>query len=381
MTNEFHYQKETATADSAEVSAACRETQDDIESRLSHIWQELLGIDSVGLDENYFDLGGDSALTIQLFAQVEKAFKIKIPLPMLFEAPTVREFARVLRTAGADRGVSPLVPMQPAGSRPPFFCIHGTAGDVSIYQDLARHLAPDQPFYGLQSQGLDGNRPPLTRIEDMAALYLEEIRKLQPQGPYFLGGYRMGGTIALEMAQQLQKSGEVVGFLALFDTINWSRVPPPSVLSRGYYVFQQWKFRAANLLRARSGEVRVAPEKPARQQVSPLSAAEAPSEPSLSESFALKQVWEANNRARSQYVSRSYAGAITDFRPVKQYGLYAKPEMKWDLLAQGGQEIVSLPVYPPDMLRDPFVKHLAIALSKSLDMAISKGEICRAQLA
>jgi pimeloyl-ACP methyl ester carboxylesterase len=269
MTNEFHYQKETATADSAEVSAACRETQDDIESRLSHIWQELLGIDSVGLDENYFDLGGDSALTIQLFAQVEKAFKIKIPLPMLFEAPTVREFARVLRTAGADRGVSPLVPMQPAGSRPPFFCIHGTAGDVSIYQDLARHLAPDQPFYGLQSQGLDGNRPPLTRIEDMAALYLEEIRKLQPQGPYFLGGYRMGGTIALEMAQQLQKSGEVVGFLAFFDTINWSRVPPPSVLSRGYYVFQQWKFRAANLLRARSGEVRVAPEKPARQQVSP----------------------------------------------------------------------------------------------------------------
>ena len=375
MTDEFHSQKETATTDSSDISTARRETHDDIETRLSNIWQELLGIESVGLDENYFDLGGDSALTIQLFAQVEKAFKIKVPLPMLFEAPTVREFAGVLRCAGADQGVSPLVPIQPTGSRPPFFCIHGTAGDVSIYQDLSRHLAPDQPFYGLQSQGLDGKLPPLTTIEDMAALYLREIRKLQPQGPYFLGGYSMGGTIAFEMAQQLQKSGEVVGLLALFDTINWAKAHSPSVLSRAYYLFQQWKFRRANLRRLRGSTAHVVPEKLARQQVSRLSDARTQSEPSVSESAARRQVVEANSRACAQYVPRSYAGAVTDFRPIKQYRLYAGAEMNWDLFAQRSQEIVTLPIYPPDMLKDPFVKHLATALSKSLDMAISKGSL------
>jgi len=350
-TNEFHPQQGATPADTLSVSAACPDTHDDIDSRLSHIWQELLGIDSVGLDENYFDLGGDSALTIQLFAQVEKAFKVKVPLPMLFEAPTVREFAGVLRRAGADQAVSSLVPLQPSGLRPPFFCVHGLEGDVSIYRDLSRHLSPDQPFYGLQSRGLDGKVPPLTTIQDMAALYLTEVRKLQPHGPYFLGGHSVGGTIALEMAQQLQRSGEVVGLLALFDTINSSKVPPPSVLNKAYYLLQRWKFSRGT-----------------------------PSDGAISESSALRQVLEANRRACSQYVPHSYAGTITDFCSLKQSGLFAKKEMQRELLAQGGQEIITLPVHPTQMLKVPFVKHLAAALSKSLDMAISKSEICRTQL-
>lgn len=350
MNNGFKDQTQCPTTGSFEGSAECRNAEGDVETRLSRIWQELLGVDSVGLDENYFDLGGDSALTIQLFVQVEKVFKVKIPMPTLFEAPTVREFARVLRSAVSEVSASPLVPIQPAGSRPRLFCVHGMEGDVSIYRDLSRHLPPDQPVYGLQSQGLDGIRPCLSRIEDMAELYLSVIRNLQPHGPYFLAGYRFGGTIALEMAQQLQQSNEVVALLALLDTINWSRVPPPSVLNRGYHWFQQWKFRSTtSILRTTS-------------------------EPSVPKSPAAKEVWESNNKACSTYVPQPYAGAITDFRPEKQYRIYGKPEMKWDLLAKGGQEVVILPVSPENMLLEPFVKHLAVALNRSLDAAICRCE-------
>ena len=352
MTNEFDNQMEAATADSSEISKSCGAVADDIETRLRRIWQEVLGIDSVGLDDNYFDLGGDSALTVQLFVQLEKAFGIKVPLPMLFEAPTVREFAGVLRAAGADRGVSPLVPIQPNGSHPPFFCVHGAAGNVSIYQDLSRYLSPDQPFYGLQSQGLDGKLPPLTSIEDMAALYLREIKMVQPHGPYSLGGHGVGGAIAFEMAQQLQQSGEVVGLLALFDAINWSKDPVPSALNKARYALQQWKFGRGT-----------------------------PPDGSMSESPALEQVLEANRRAFSQYVPQSYAGKITEFRPLKRHKLFAKENMKLDLPAQGKHEIVTLPVDSSQMLQDPFVKHLAAALSQYLDTAISKEESSRAQLA
>ena len=381
MTNEFDNQMKTAAASSSDILRVRDEAADDIEARLCRIWQEVLGLDSVGLDDNYFDLGGDSALTVQLFAQIEKAFSIKVPLPMLFEAPTVREFAGVLRSAGADQSISSLVPIQPTGSRPPFFCVHGTEGAVSIYQDLARHLSPDQPFYGLQSQGLDGKLPPLTTIENMAALYLKEIRKLQPKGPYFVGGHSMGGIIALEMAQQLQRNGEIVGLVALFDTIDWSKVPPPSVFGRAYYYYQERQFRRSSLHRSRDNKDNVVPETPALQQGSDLSAAETPSEPSVSESAVLRYVSEANIRARAGYVSRLYTGAVTDFRPVKQYRLYAGAELRWDLDSRGDQEIVTLPVYPTTMLSDPFVEYLAAGLSKALEMAISKSELCRVQLA
>jgi len=377
MTNEFDNQMETAAAFPSDISRASDETTDDIEARLCRIWQEVLGLDSLGLDDNYFDLGGDSALTVQLFGELEKVFKIKVPLPMLFEAPTVRELAVVLRSAGADRGASLLVPIQPTGSRPAFFCVHGPSGDVSIYYDLARHLSAEQPFYGLRSQGLDGKLPPLTTVEDMALLYLKEIKAFQPQGPYFLGGHSIGGTIALEMAQQLQRDGEVAGLVALFDTIDWSKVPPPSVFSRAYYRLQRWKFQRSNLRRSRD----VVPEKPARQQASNLSAAAPSSEPSVSESAARRQVGEANIHASAQYVPRLYTGTVIDFRPVKQYRLYAGAELRWDLHAQGDQEIATLPVYPTNMLGDPFVRHLADGLSKALDMAVSKNEPCRAQFA
>src|SRR5437879_3416681 len=143
---------------------------DDTTAQLTRIWQELLGVEPIAIDQNYFDLGGDSILAVQLFAHIQKVFQIKLPVATLFEAPTIEELARILRreTAPAS-GWSPLVAIQPAGSRLPFFCVHGAGVNVLFYRDLSRHLGSDQPFYVLQAQALVWSSQLLSKIEDMAA--------------------------------------------------------------------------------------------------------------------------------------------------------------------------------------------------------------------
>jgi acyl carrier protein len=231
----------------ASINLQRTQLEEDTENQLAGIWRELLGVESIGVDQNFFDLGGDSSLAVRMFAEIEKEFNVKLPLATLYETPTIEELGRVLRGETLTSGWSPLVAIQPAGSRPPLFCFHGAGGNVLIYRDLSRRLGPDQPFYGLQSQGLDGSLPPLTTVEEMAALYVKEIRRAQPHGPYFLGGYCGGGTVAYEAAQQLQEDGERVVLLALFDTMNWSKIPI-TLWSKGTYNFQRLVFHAASFL-------------------------------------------------------------------------------------------------------------------------------------
>lgn len=354
---------------------------DRIATELVAIWEEILGLDSVDVNQNYFDLGGDSALAVQLFARIEKAFRVKLPLATLFEAQTIQELARVVREGVAESGWTSLVAIQPTGTRPAFFCVHGAGGNVLIYRELSQSLGSDQPFYGLQAQGLDGSRPPLTRIEDMAALYVKEIRKAQPHGPYLLGGYCMGGTIAFEIAQELCAQGERVSLLALFDTMDWSKIKLPSLWNKLGFWVERLRFHAANfLLLGTAGRAKFLSEKiqalrnrvPVWQGML-LTAIGGRSNSAINESRLLGQIWRANDRAAVSYRPRPYVGTITDFRPMKQYRLYDKPDSKWDRLAQGGQEVVVLPVYPAGMLVEPFVSRLAIALRKAIDDATRNG--------
>jgi phthiocerol/phenolphthiocerol synthesis type-I polyketide synthase E len=353
-------------------------TVGDIRGQLARIWQELLGLDSIAPDQNYFDLGGDSALAVHLFTQIEKIFGVKLPLATLFEAPTIAELAQILSREAPPAGWSSLVAIQTAGSRPPFFCVHGAGGNVLIYRDLARRLGANQPFYGLQALGLDGSCQPLTRLEDMATHYLKEIRKVQPNGPYFLGGYCSGGTIAFEAAQQLRAQGERVALLAMFDTTDWSKIPLPSVWGKAYYAVQRIVFHAANFFRLDlQGQIQFFREKvkvlrsriPVWSGMILAKFAKNP-HPDVSGSIALANIWKANDHAALTYVPQPYPGSVTDFRPMKQYRLFNKPDAKWDRLAQGGQQVVVLPAYPAGMLLEPFVQHLAAALEKSIDNAI-----------
>lgn len=363
--------------------------EDEAEKQLTEIWEEILGCRPIGRDQNYFDLGGNSLLAVRLFAQVERAFKIKLPLSTLIEAQTIARLARLLRSDTSAPDWSPLVEIQSGGSRPPFFCVHGAGGNVLIYRDLARRLGPDQPFYGLQSQGLDGEQPLLTRIEDMAALYVKEIRRVQLRGPYLLGGYCMGGTVALEMAQQLKAQGEQVGLLALFDTMNWSNLNPATVWDKAYYQTQRVIFHARSflllnfvdkikffreklaILRGRTSVWRGTLQ--GRLSVQPAT--------KKGDALLLARIWQTNDHATADYVPRPYPGVITDFRPMQQYTRYQVPGLHWDEMALEGQDIVTLPVYPGGMLLEPFVKHLAAALRTSIDKAIqpvSSSVVCAA---
>ena len=188
------------------------------ELQLAEVWRELLQLETVSTTDNFFVLGGHSLLAFELFARIEHRFGRRLPINTLLEAPTIQQLARTIEGTGWEPRWSSLLFIQPGGTRPPFFCVHEFDGNAFYYDRLAAHLGPDQPLYGLQAQGLDGTTAVHATVEEMAAHYLSEIRTVQAQGPYYLGGSSMGGMVALEMAQQLTAQGERVGLLALFDT-------------------------------------------------------------------------------------------------------------------------------------------------------------------
>jgi amino acid adenylation domain-containing protein len=186
-----------------------------LELELVQIWEGALGVRPVGVTDNFFDLGVDSLTAAGLFAVLQKRFGANLPPGSLFRAPTVEQLASMLRRHEGAGSWTALVPVQPHGSRPSLFCVHGGAGTILIFHGLAKHLGRDQPLYALQAQGLYGRARLLTRIEDMAAHYLREIRSVQPHGPYHLAGFcSFGGAVALEMAHQLRDAGEEVALLA-----------------------------------------------------------------------------------------------------------------------------------------------------------------------
>ena len=192
--------------------------RDEMERKLASIWERILGVESIGANENFFDLGGYSLLAVELVEEIAKEFGKNLPLATLLQSPNVEQQANIIRQESYSTSWASLVPIQPNGSYPPFYLIHGAGGNVLIYRSLVNQLGSDRSIYGLQSVGLDGKQTPLTTIEAMATRYIKEIIRLQPKGPYLLGGLCFGGMVAFEMARQLNRQGREVALLALFDT-------------------------------------------------------------------------------------------------------------------------------------------------------------------
>ncbi|MCP5425324.1 MAG: hypothetical protein H6970_09690 [Gammaproteobacteria bacterium] len=196
-----------------------------LELRLSKLWESLFDRRPIGVRDNFFELGGHSLLALRLIAGIERQFGQKLPLGTLFQGPTIERLATVLQKRGDLSHWSPLVAIQPRGSRPPLFCIHPLGGHVICYGDLARHLGPEQPVYGLQARGMEPDQTPLTDYPTLAQTYRAAIQAVQPRGPYYLAGYSFGGMAAVEMARQWLAEGESVAFLGLLDTPNPAIVP------------------------------------------------------------------------------------------------------------------------------------------------------------
>ncbi|WP_255779365.1 amino acid adenylation domain-containing protein [Mycetohabitans sp. B5] len=191
-----------------------------IEKKLVELWADIFGLETVQIHDNFFDLGGHSLLAIRLISRIHASFGVAITIRTLFEAPTIAELAQRLLTRDGTQQDSfdVLLPLKTKGTRPPLFCIHPGFGLSWNYIRLSHYLHADQPLYGLQARGFDGSRPLKPTIEAVAVDYIEQIRHVQPNGPYRLLGWSLGGYIAHSIAVQLEQQGEEVALLALLDT-------------------------------------------------------------------------------------------------------------------------------------------------------------------
>jgi amino acid adenylation domain-containing protein len=201
-----------------------------LEHRLAEIWTRELGISAIGVTDDFFDLGVSSIVAATLFAAIEHELGGQLPLGAIFRAPTIEALAALIEQGSKQSRWTSLVPIQPEGSQPPIFCVHGGAGTILHLGPLARHLGPDQPFYALQSRGLYGGAAPLRTVEQMATFYLSEMRDVHPGGPWRLAGYCFGTLVAFELARMLTAQGEEVELLAFFNG------PSPSWIKQyGWY--------------------------------------------------------------------------------------------------------------------------------------------------
>ncbi|MBV9789131.1 MAG: alpha/beta fold hydrolase [Chloroflexi bacterium] len=232
--DKIDYRALPAPAEAQTVSSAAAVVpRDRWELWLAQQWSDLLGRPGVDLDDNFFALGGHSLLAMRLMAAIQQQLGRSLPIAALLQAPTIRQLAAVLRQESGPEPWSPLVPLQPHGDRPPLFLIHPIGGTVFCYSDLVRQLDAEQPVYGLQARGVDGDDRPHNSIAAMAAEYVSAIRAQQARGPYLLGGWSLGGVVAFEIAQQLRRQGDQVPLLALIDSsppINEDRQPEPARL-------------------------------------------------------------------------------------------------------------------------------------------------------
>jgi acyl transferase domain-containing protein/thioesterase domain-containing protein len=296
--------------------------RDELERTLVSFWQDLLGIERVGIEDGFFDLGGHSLIAVRLFARIKKTFHVDLSIATLFEAPTIASCAQLLRARIADSaGSEPrseaqrtrythLVPMHSGqlGNKLPFFLVAGMFGNVLNLRHLAHLIGTDRPFYGLQARGLFGDQTPHEGFEEMARDYLKEIRTVQPLGPYLIGGFSGGGITAYEMAQQLLAAGEEVSLLILLDT----PLPTKSnlgLLDRSRIHLQDLKRHGPSYLSAWAKK-RVQWEL-ARFQQQALGDEEA-SDPS---NFRSKAIEKAFYQALDNYQLKPYPREVTLFRP------------------------------------------------------------------
>jgi amino acid adenylation domain-containing protein len=354
-----------------ELEKAFVAPRDDLELQLAHIWEEVLGVRPVGVRDNFFELGGHSLLAVRLFALIEQRLGRKLPLTAVFQGATVEQLAAVLRQQAAPGPRSSLVALQPDGGKRPFFLVHPAGGHVFPYVHLAQSLGRDQPCYGLQARGVEEGQDPHTRIEDMAATYIQALQTVQPVGPYRLGGWSMGGVVAFEMAQQLHAQGQRVALLVLFD----GRIPTPDE------TFPEDDAEAIALVEryfgVSFGPMESLAELPEDEQLvfvleQAKSAGLVPAELDVSQALRFVALLRNDLRATQNYRLHLYPGRITFFKASETLtGTSADQTMGWNDWASGGVEVHIVPGNHANMMYEPHVEALAKELRACLDQAQS----------
>jgi aspartate racemase len=337
--------------------------RDDVERRLVHLWEEVLEIRPIGVQDNYFEIGGHSLAAVRLFAQIEKEFGRTLPVSRLFETPTVEGLASALRSDGSRRPFSSLIAIRPGGSRPPVFLVHSGRGHVLIYLELASLLDREQPVYGLQALVANDGRPLHTSIPEMAAHYLSEIRSVQPSGPYLLGGSSLGGNVAFEMARHLERAGEEVALVALFDSTSPPKPTGPRTVS------ERARFHAGKLLALPPGE------RLSYVQGRSLALARRISRRLSGRVHGLPKertpFEEVGKVAWRRHEPGFYGGGVTLFRATERddHAELSDSDLGWGGRCAGGVEIVDVSGGHITMFAHPHVRGLAERLNDCLERA------------
>ncbi len=341
--------------------------QNDIECMLIDIWKNLLNLENFGVDEDFFDLGGNSLLAVRFVAEVHRRTGQPLRLEVLYHARTIRDLAAVLGGTDLDLPCSHTVSIQPHGLFPPLFCLPGLGGHAFMFQDLSRSLGFDYPLHVLQFANLAA--PPLSTnsIEDIASQCIRNMKTVQEFGPFQLLGYSLGGTIVFEMAQQLHAAGETVSFLGLLDSDGPNYPRTASATARTWMHLRcalrmNHRQRLAYLADRFKGLKRKIIRRPPR-----LLDAKSPHPAPVSReiestSAAVYQAWLS-------YKPRSYAGDITVFSAAAKpnyLGMdFSDPSMGWSPLAER-VDVVVVPGSHLDVFKPPHVSTLARRLRENL---------------
>ena len=353
---------------------------DILELQLVHIWEELLCVHPIGVSDNFFMLGGHSFLAIHMMDRIRQQFGYNLPISTLFQGPTIAQLAALLRQQ-EDMLLRPiLVPIQPRGSMRPLFFIHPISGGVFVYYHLARYLGQEQPLYGLQDPGIFEEAISYISIETMAARYVSEIRKVQSEGPYLLGGWSFGGILAFEMAQQLQQQGQDISLLAIIDSV----VPDRSQYTGHIDDVTFLAVIAVELTRTLDGKnleeitndlQRLEPKERIYYVLDRIkhSKRDLPAN-GFSWLQQQLQIFKIRMQAIQNYHFHTYTGHITLFRASERDYLASplnRPDFSWDLgwsrLTTRSIEAYAVPGYHETMIVEPHVQILAKHLHSRLE--------------
>ena len=354
-----------------------------LEASVAEIWSQVLGIDRVGIHDDFFALGGGSLLAVRVFTEIEKRFGQSLPITALLTAPTVEKLARMLENRSGSKLISALVPIQPLGSRPPFFCVHGAMGKVLLFRSLALRLGLDQPYWGLQARDLEDDEVQSITVEGLARQYLDLILAEYPKGPYVLGGLCFGSLVAVEMARMLRERNQEVLLVALFDppliTVK-SFLHYPAVTARGVAsrigglfrsplrdnvaFFARIRYNLSIAIGQRWNDVLGRPADRGQEQAG---------ESAGQEDFIPRQIqniYVGNIRANRLYRPRPYPGPVTVFMAQENSGLRNMiSEEEWKTVAQGGVEVHVIPSSHGNFFAEPDVEAFSAIVQACLDRA------------
>jgi thioesterase domain-containing protein len=334
---------------------------DPIEIQLLELWRSMLGIEDIAADTNVFSLGVSSLSILRLVTRMNSFYSMGFGLASLISAPTVRMVAELVRRRYAPNTVTSLVPIQPVGTKPPLYIVHGAGGNVVNFYGLTTRIGHDQPVYGVQAQALEANQPALLRIEDMATHYLNEIQRVQPKGPYHLLGYSFGGIIVLEMAHQLHAAGETIALLGMLDTRARDYIEGAS--NNGASGKEQKQGPLIGFFRSNTGHgsvkawfeflIKDLRERRVRYSIT-LAAKMFSTLPAF-----LKNTHEINSVAARNYSIKPFSGKLTLFRAAKQADSSIPFDNGWSPVFKGGVEVHEVPGDHWQVLSEPGIDELA----------------------